>query len=131
MIAAVVGAAPAFALDFCSYGVAIVTLALMRSIPVADEPKQSHVGRVLEGLRYARARPVLLGTYLIDVNAMFFAMPLALFPALAREFNGAAVGLFYSMLALGPLLLWSSTRQARLYPSGQRLEPRTFVERRA
>ena len=45
-----------------------------------------------------------------------------------REFGALAAGI---NRALGPLLLWSSTRQARLYPSGQRLEPRTFVERRA
>lgn len=105
MIATVFGAASAFALDLGSYLVAIVTLVLIKSVPVAGETKQSHVGSVIEGLKYARARPELLGTYLIDVNAMFFAMPIALFPALAREFNGAAVGLLYSMLALGPLLV--------------------------
>jgi MFS family permease len=106
MIATAFGAAPAFALDLGSYLVAIVTLVLIKSIPVTQEAKQqSHVGSVVEGLRYARARPELLGTYLIDVNAMFFAMPIALFPALAREFGGAAVGLLYSMLALGPLLV--------------------------
>ena len=32
---------------------------------------------------------------------------------------------------LGPLLLWSSNGDARRHPSGRRLEPRTFVERRA
>jgi radical SAM superfamily enzyme YgiQ (UPF0313 family) len=32
--------------------------------------------------------------------------------------------------ALGPLLLWSSRREARRHPQGRRLEPRTFVERR-
>ena len=29
----------------------------------------------------------------------------------------------------GPLLLWTSRREARKYPTGRRLEPRTFVER--
>jgi len=32
---------------------------------------------------------------------------------------------------IGPALLWSSKRDARRYPSGRALEPRTFVERRA
>ncbi len=31
--------------------------------------------------------------------------------------------------SLGPLLLWTSRRDARRYPQGRRLEPRTFVER--
>jgi hypothetical protein len=29
----------------------------------------------------------------------------------------------------GPALLWSARREARLFPGGRRLEPRTFVER--
>ncbi|MFN8060423.1 MAG: cobalamin-dependent protein [Vicinamibacterales bacterium] len=33
--------------------------------------------------------------------------------------------------ALGPLLLWSTRREARRYPSGRWLEPATFVEHRA
>ena len=32
---------------------------------------------------------------------------------------------------VGPALLWSSRRDARRYPAGRTLEPRTFVERRA
>lgn len=32
--------------------------------------------------------------------------------------------------ALGPVLLWTSRRDARRYPRGRPLEPRTFVERR-
>ena len=32
--------------------------------------------------------------------------------------------------ALGPVLLWSARRDARLAPAGRRLEPRTFVDRR-
>ena len=32
-------------------------------------------------------------------------MPIALFPALPETFGGASVGLFYSMMALGPLLV--------------------------
>jgi radical SAM superfamily enzyme YgiQ (UPF0313 family) len=31
---------------------------------------------------------------------------------------------------LGPLLLWSSRREARRHPRGRRLEPATFIERR-
>jgi hypothetical protein len=31
--------------------------------------------------------------------------------------------------SLGPLLLWTSRRDARRYPKGRRLEPRTFIDR--
>jgi hypothetical protein len=32
--------------------------------------------------------------------------------------------------AVGPLLLWSARREARIAPEGRRLEPRTFIDRR-
>ena len=32
---------------------------------------------------------------------------------------------------LGPILLWSARREARRFPKGRPLEPRTFVVRRA
>jgi MFS family permease len=60
---------------------------------------------VVEGLRYARSRPELLGTYLIDMAAMFFGMPLALFPALAQRYGGsAALGALYAAPSVGAFL---------------------------
>jgi Transmembrane secretion effector len=104
MIAATLGAAFAFAIDLTTYLVAIATLMMIRSIPVPSAASPGW-GAIFAGLHYARQRPELLGTYLIDINAMFFAMPIALFPALAESFGQASVGLFYSMMALGPLLV--------------------------
>lgn len=105
LIAERLGAATAFGLDLATYLVAIVTLLLIRSVPVPRNADQPGLRTIAAGVRYARTRPELIGTYLIDINAMFFAMPIALFPAVAESFGGASVGLFYSMLALGPLLV--------------------------
>jgi hypothetical protein len=51
--------------------------------------------------------------------------------ALRRQIEGE-FGLLSRVIdgTLGPLLLWSATRDARIYPRGRPLEPRTFVERR-
>ena len=58
-----------------------------------------------DGLRYARSRPELLGTYTVDIVAMFPGMPQALYPQIARSFGGAGVlGLLYSAPAAGALL---------------------------
>ena len=60
----------------------------------------------LEGLRFVRRTPVVQGAYLIDLNAMVFGMPRALFPALgATVFGGGAttVGLLYSAPGAGAL----------------------------
>jgi len=45
---------------------------------------------VAEGLRYARDRPDLIGTYVVDMVAMFFGMPNALFPAIALTLGRTA-----------------------------------------
>jgi predicted MFS family arabinose efflux permease len=61
----------------------------------------------LEGLRFVRRSKPVQGAYLIDVNAMVFGMPRALFPALAATvFGGGAttVGLLYAAPGAGALL---------------------------
>ena len=56
--------------------------------------------------RYARSRQELVGTYVVDIAAMFFGMPMALFPAIAARFGGATVlGLLYAAPAVGALLV--------------------------
>jgi MFS family permease len=105
VIAASLGAAVAFAIDAATFIISIVTLFLIRSIPVPVDADRPSLRSVIEGLKYARSRQELLGTYLIDLNAMFFGMPMALFPALAESFGGVSVGLFYSMPAVGSMAL--------------------------
>ena len=60
---------------------------------------------MLAGLRYAAGRRDLLGSYLVDINAMFFGMPMALFPQIATGFGGPVVlGLMYTAPSVGSLL---------------------------
>jgi MFS family permease len=69
--------------------------------PDADQPSLSGL---LEGLRYARSRPDLLGTYLIDIGAMLFGAPYAVFPQIAARLGGPAVlGLLYAAPGFGSL----------------------------
>jgi MFS family permease len=104
IIAASLGAAFAFAIDAATFFVSILTVFMIRSIPVPVDADRPSLRSIIEGLKYARGRQELLGTYLIDLNAMFFGMPMALFPALAESFGGVSVGLFYAMPAVGSLL---------------------------
>lgn len=105
VIAASLGAAVAFSIDAATYLLSLLTLLLIRSVPAPVGAERASWQSVVEGLRYARSRQELLGTYLIDLNAMFFGMPMALFPALAESFGGASVGLFYTMPAVGSLVV--------------------------
>ncbi|HEY4864788.1 MAG TPA: MFS transporter [Candidatus Dormibacteraeota bacterium] len=104
-VIALAGLPAAYAVDAVSFGFSLLALALMRAMPPALEAARPSLRRVKEGLDYARSRPELLGTYLVDMVAMFFAFPSALFPAVAAVFGGPAVlGLLFSAPALGGLL---------------------------
>ncbi|HEY3240029.1 MAG TPA: MFS transporter, partial [Acidimicrobiia bacterium] len=77
----------AYAVDAATFLVSLAALAAMRPIPAPPDAERPSFVRVIEGLRYARSRPELMGTYLVDMAAMFFGTPLALFPALAQRYG--------------------------------------------
>jgi MFS family permease len=95
----------AYGLDAATFAVSLVALTRMRAVPPPPEAERPSLGRVLEGLRYAVSRPELIGTYLVDMAAMFFGMPMALFPALAERYGGsAALGALYAAPSVGAFL---------------------------
>jgi MFS family permease len=62
---------------------------------------------VAEGLRFVRRSQQVQGAYLIDINAMVFGLPRALFPAMAATtFGGGAttVGFLYAAPGVGALI---------------------------
>jgi len=106
VLIAAFGVTLTYAIDLATFLISLGFLAAMRASappPDADPPSLRSIG---EGLRHARSRPELLGTYLVDVNAMFFGMPQALFPALATRYGGAEVlGLLLAAPAAGALVV--------------------------
>lgn len=96
------GLTATYLIDGATFVVGLVCLWLMREVPPPADAERPSLRRVAEGLRYARSRPELIGTYLIDMVAMFFGMPTALFPAIATGLGGAKVlGLLYAAPAVG------------------------------
>ena len=100
-----VGPALAFTADLATFIVSLIALALMQAVPPPIDADRPGIKSIVEGLRYARSRQELLGTYLVDMNAMFFGMPMALFPAIAESYGGASVGLLYAAPAAGSLVV--------------------------
>jgi MFS family permease len=105
IIIATAGLPVAYAIDSATYGISLVALWFMRAIPPAADAPRVSLRSIAEGIRYAWSRQELLGTYGVDMIAMFFGMPMALFPAIADEFGGADVlGLLYAAPAVGSLV---------------------------
>jgi MFS family permease len=69
-------------------------------------PNSMSPSAMFDGLRYLRREQILQGVFLVDLNAMIFGMPRALFPALGlHHFHGGAstVGLLYAAPGAGAL----------------------------
>jgi len=106
LLIAAFGVTLTYAIDLGTFLISLGFLAAMRSSPAPPDAGRASLRSIAEGLRYARGRPDLLGTYLVDINAMFFGMPQALFPALAAGYGGAEVlGLLLAAPAAGSLLV--------------------------
>ncbi|MBI2687602.1 MAG: MFS transporter [Acidobacteria bacterium] len=100
------GAAVAFGLDAASYICAALALVAMHRKEFTGGEEGGLTWHTLsEGWRYALQRKDLLGTYLIDMNAMFFGIPNALFPAFGAIFGPQNVGWLYAAGPVGALLL--------------------------
>jgi MFS family permease len=105
VLVATAGVPATYAVDTATFAVSLVALRMMRAVPPPPEAEPPSLRRILEGLRYAGSRPELMGTYIVDIVAMFFGMPMALFPAVASHLGGAGVlGLLYAAPAVGSLL---------------------------
>jgi MFS-type transporter involved in bile tolerance (Atg22 family) len=82
-------------------------VARLRAMPPEGGGAAPGIAAVAEGLRWVRHQPVIAMIFLVDLNAMIFGMPRALFPALAAtHFGGGtrSVGLLYAAPAIGGLL---------------------------
>jgi MFS family permease len=105
LLIATLGLASTYAVDIASFAFSLAILARMKAVPPPPDAERPSLRGVIDGIRFARSRPELMGTYLVDINAMFFGMPNALFPAIAVSYGGADVlGLLYAAPAVGAFL---------------------------
>ncbi len=106
VLVATVGVAWCFAVDVAGLVCACALFALLRSYPAAPGSEPPSLRGIGQGVTYAVGRPDLLGTYVIDLVAMFLALPTVLFPALAQDVlrQPGLLGLLYSVETVGGLL---------------------------
>ncbi|WP_233507747.1 MFS transporter [Spongiactinospora gelatinilytica] len=105
LIVAAAGPAVTYGIDVLTYLLSLLLMWRVRATPPREDAPPATLRSLAEGVRYAVRRPDLMGTYLVDMAAMFFAMANALYPFLADELRAPhAVGLLYSAAAVGALL---------------------------
>ena len=101
------GLAAAYAIEVATFAAASLLAVVLRPLPPGEGAARAGIASIREGLRFLRGRRALQGTFFIDLNAMVFGMPRALFPALGTGlFHGGpgTVGLLYAAPGAGALL---------------------------
>ena len=101
LLIATVGLAGAYAVDLVSFIASFVALLAIKPLPPIGAVVRPGLAAIREGLRFARDRRSILGSFVIDLNAMIFGMPTALFPVLALDvFQTGPAGL--GLMAAAP-----------------------------
>jgi MFS family permease len=107
VLIATVGLSAVYGIDVASFGVALVAAALLPRLEPAGGGTPAGLRSMAEGVSFLRRQRLLAASYLIDLNAMIFGMPRAVFPALGTTVFGGgagAVGLLYAAPGAGALV---------------------------
>jgi len=117
IIIAAHGAGAGYFIDCCTFVISLALLWRVRSVAPIGKTTPPSVAALMEGIRYAYNRKDLLGTYVVDLAAMFLAMPMALFPFWADAIGAPyALGFFYSSITIGAVLVTLMSGWMRSYP---------------
>jgi MFS family permease len=102
-------------LSWCYFfdGVTFFVLVLMTFLMAPMKPVGDHAGvktmrAIREGFRYVRSHAVVQAVYLVDLNAMVFGLPRALFPAVTEHvYHGGPLilGFLYAAPGAGALVM--------------------------
>lgn len=107
VITAAWGVTACFVIDAVTFVAALIGIAGLPAAGPAEGTGHAGAAAVWEGVRFVARTPAVRGTFLADLCATVFAMPIALFPMINEErFGGspAVLGLLTSAIAAGGVL---------------------------
>jgi len=94
----------AYSTDLVTFAASLIAVFMIRFVPPPENAERPSLDGIRKGIKYAFSREELVGTYFIDIAAMFFAFPQALYPALAGIYGNEYVGFFPAAIAAGALI---------------------------
>ena len=107
ILIATVGLVGAYAVDVLSFVATLLAVLALRPLPPLEAVGRPGLAAIREGLAFVRSRRAILGSFVIDLDAMILAMPTSLFPAIALDVfrvGPAGLGLLASAPAVGAFL---------------------------
>ncbi|GAA3842616.1 MFS transporter [Sphaerisporangium flaviroseum] len=101
------GYAMAYLIDVLLFGAGFYAAARLPRLVPLGEIRRPGLRSVIDGLRYIGSQPIVMMSFVVDLIAMAFAMPRALYPGIAAErFGGSAIafGWLSASLAIGAVV---------------------------
>jgi MFS family permease len=93
----------AYSIDLVTFSASLIAVFMLQFVPPPENAEKPSFQSIKRAWKYAFSRQELVGTYFIDIAAMFFAFPQALYPALAVIYGDKYVGFFPAAIAIGAL----------------------------
>jgi MFS family permease len=115
LLIGVAGVAAAYGVDAIScFAMVFALLGMAPQLPHGDDAERPSIRRSIgDGLSFVRRSQALMGSFAIDLVAMTFGMPRALFPVLAVGVYGAGAGgtgLLFAAVSAGATVAALTTR---------------------
>ncbi|GGO27549.1 MFS transporter [Microbispora rosea subsp. aerata] len=101
------GYATAYLIDAVLFGAGFYAAVRLPPLAPVGDISRPGLRSVVDGLKYVVSKPVVLMSFVVDIIAMAFAMPRALFPEMTAErFGGSAVafGWLSASIAIGAVV---------------------------
>jgi MFS family permease len=107
LVIAHLGLPEAYSIDVITFGAAFLAVALLPAQGRSAVQHERPLAAILRGISFARHQPVILGGFAMDLAAMVFGLPRAVFPLLALTAFHAGpegLGLLYAAPGLGAVI---------------------------
>jgi MFS family permease len=97
-----------------TFSVSLYLLYRLHATPSPTEVSESVSESLREGVNYAKSRPDIVGTYIVDLLAMILAFPVVMLPFVAARFHESyALAILYCALPMGALIATLTSRWTR------------------
>lgn len=107
LLIAVSGYPVTYGLQMTAFAVSALLIMRIPNVKTEGGGRRFSVTSIMEGFRFLKPRRVIQAAFLMDLSAMVFGMPTALFPAFGEEVLGGdafTVGLLYAAPGIGALV---------------------------
>jgi MFS family permease len=94
-----------YAANLTTFTLSLFFLRALDEMPIEKSNGESQREAVSAGISYAKSRPDIVGTYIVDLLAMFLAFPIAMLPFVAERFHYRfTLSLLYCAIPVGAVL---------------------------